>query len=52
MKTFKTEDPDILEARLKLKYQNINDVVSRKMRMNRNKILRKTINFIAIPFRS
>jgi len=52
MKTFKTEDLDICEARLKLKYQNINAVVSRKMRMNRNKILRKTINFIARPFKS
>lgn len=37
--------------RLNEKYKNINAVVNRKMRMQRNKIIRKTLRVILSPFK-
>jgi hypothetical protein len=39
------------EIKLESKLKNIKYVVNRKLRMNRNKMLRKTLGFITSPFR-
>ena len=40
------------EIKLEVRLKNIKHVINRKLRMNRNKMLRKTLSFIIGPFRN